>query len=331
MDEQTILIADGDHHSYTLGRMCARGFASLAQEVRYVGTDTHTIPFWGKNVGVGRMRQRFIKAVARTDPDVVFVIKGQNLPRSTIQEARAMSDACFCNWNPDNPFMTRSSERTLDTYLDALPEYDVCFIWSEELFPDLYDRGSQHVEHLAFGFDPTVHYPAPVKDEYEADVAFVGHTSQKRMCYIKALTELDVDVAIYGDYWKRPSVPPRIREHVRDGTVYGEDYNRAFCSADVVVNVVSDHNLEAYNMRTFEIPATDSFMLTTDTKCQRSIFPADECAAYFDSRETLKRKVRYYLTNDDERETIAAAGSTAVSGRSYENRMQTVLETINDL
>lgn len=331
MDRQTILVADGDHHKYTLGHMCARGFANLGHEVRYIDTNTRSLPVIGTKVGVGRMRGRFIDAVDRTDPDVVFVIKGDDLPRSTIEEAKRTVDATFCNWNPDNPYMTRSMERTLDMYLDAIPAYDLIFIWSTELFSDLREYGAKQVEHLPFGFDPTVHYPAPVTADYEADVAFVGHPSPKRKRLMKALTDLDVDLAIYGDYWERWSMARRLRQHARDGTIYGEKYCSAFCSADIVVNVVSDHNLDAYNMRSFEIPATGSFMLTSDTDGQRSIFTEGTEAAYYEDEEELKQSVRYFIAHSDERDSIASAGITSVSNHSYADRMSTVLETVDAL
>jgi spore maturation protein CgeB len=328
MDSKSILVADGDHHRYTLGRMCARAFAELGHEVRYVDTNTYSLPLLGTDIGIGSMRDRFVETVARVDPDLVFVIKGDDIPRSTLESAQRKSDAAFCNWNPDNPFMTRSQERRLDTYLDALPVYDCVFIWSEQLMSDLSDYGAERIEHLPFGFDPTVHYSAPLSEEYEAEVAFVGHTSDKRKQYMHALSGLEIDLAIYGDYWKRPTADRTLRKHVRAGTIYGEKYCSAFCSADIVVNIVSDHNLDAYNMRTFEIPATGSFMLRTDTPGQRKIFEEGKAAAYFEEPADLRRTVKRYLNNEAKREAVAASGRETVREHSYRNRMTHVLETV---
>lgn len=325
MDSQHVVIAGKDRPT-SLGRMCARGFRELNHDVTFVNTAPKTIPILGTKVGVPRMRRRFVETIAEVQPDLVFVIKGAELDPGTIERAKAVSDAVVCNWNPDNPFMARSTSRRLQTYLDALGCYDVAFIWSRELFDDLRAEGNREVRHLPFAYDPSIHHSVPPSKAYKSDVVFLGHWSEKRQRYLSSLLDLEIELAIYGNGWRRRCFDRALRRRVRDSAVFGEEYSRVMCSADIVLNIVADHNLEAYNMKSFEIPATGSFMLTSRTDGQRRLYGEGDGIACFETPEELRDKVQQYLDDDTMRTRIAKRGADIVSDHTYRNRMQSVID-----
>ncbi|WP_176819460.1 CgeB family protein [Halopenitus persicus] len=266
------------------------------------------------------------QAVRRNSPDLVFVVKGSDFSRGNIEQIRVDSDATIINWNPDNPFKVRSKERRMQEYLDALPEYDAVFIWSEELFAPLRENGARNVELLPFGYTPELHYPARSKPKYECATVFLGHWSKKRQRYLTPLAESDIDLSIYGGGWKRHCFDRTVRRHVQGGPVTGEEYSVAMCSADVVLNIVADHNLNAYNFRSFEIPATGSAMLTTHTERQEEIF--GDGAAYANDPEELLSETRRLLSNPDERQRMAERGADRVQPHTIRTRMERVIETV---
>lgn len=329
MIERSILVA-GQDIEYALGRLCTRGFEALGHNVTYFDTRTKTVPLLGISYGETDMRNRFVDAVTQKEFDVVFVIKGEGLSTETLERVRNRTDAVLCNWNPDNPFKARSQERRLETYLETLPLYDIAFIWTKSLFDRLHDAGARNVYHLPFAYDPSFHHPVDSDPEYQSDVVFAGHWSEKRQNFLSAVAELDVNLAIYGNYWKRKCFDRQLRQHIRDSAVFGKDYCKALCSSKIAINIVADHNLDAYNMRSFEIPATGSFMATTRTNGQQEIFGEGEGMACFETPEELKETVMEYLASD-EREKIAETGAERVEHHTYENRMETVIETVKEV
>lgn len=329
MSGLSILVV-GQKPEYALGRHCARGFRALGHEISYCDSGVSTVPILGVSYEVSSMRERFVETVSRNEFDIVLVIKGNRLSSNTLAEARRRSDAVFCNWNPDNPFMARSHENRMDKYLKTLSSYDIAFIWTQQLFDRLHEEGARDVRHLPFAYAPSLHHPVDSVPEYESDVVFAGHWSDKRQHFLSAVAELDIDLAIYGNYWKRKCFDRTVRRCIRSSAVTGINYAQAFCSSKIALNIVADHNLDAYNMRTFEIPATGSFMATTRTKGQKEIFGEGEGIVCFETPAELQATVEEYL-DSDRRATIAETGAERVEPHTYENRMKTVVETVEEI
>ena len=84
-------------------------------------------------------------------------------------------------------------------------------------------------------------------------------------------------------------------------------------------------------MKTFEIPACGGFMLTKRTEDQLEFFPEDIGAVYFSTEEELIEKIRYYLKNEDKRNSIAAKGLEIANSHRYSDRMQTVMDRYKQL
>lgn len=324
-----VVVADQDAE-HALGRSCARGFESLGLEVVYVDTRTRSVPILPIELGVSTVRSQFVETVREVDPAIVFVITGSGLSRPTLTEARSHTDAVFCNWNPDNPFMARSRERRMESYIETLSSYDIAFIWTKALFDRLQRAGAREVAHLPFAYDPTIHRPLEPSPAFDSDIVFAGHWSEKRQRHLAALADLNVDLAIYGNYWKRKCYDRRVRRCVRDNAVFGDDYARALSSATIALNIVADHNLDAYNMRSFEIPATGSFMATSRTSGQEEIFGEGEGMVCFDTPEELRATITAYLESED-REKIARVGAERVEPHTYEARMRRVIEAAQEL
>lgn len=326
-EELRILVADQEKR-YTLGGMCAAAFRSLGHTVALFDVSPIRVPFLGWELNQQNARENFVQQANSFDPDLVFVIKGNNLPTEYLRRIKDRTGALLCNWNPDNPYAARSTSRRLETYLTALPVYDHIFIWSEELFEPLSQAGAQSVQHLPFAHDPAIHQPVAPDSEYQSEVVFVGSWSPKRETYLSMISKLDIDLAIYGNGWKHRCWDWSIRQNIRDDAVYGVDYSKALCSAEIALNIVPDHNLNAYNMKSFEIPATETFMLTSRTELQQSIYGEDEGIVCFDDAVEATRKIERYLDDPNRRAEIAETGTEIVQSHIYKKRMESVLANI---
>jgi spore maturation protein CgeB len=313
----------GSPSEMALGRMCARGFKSLSHEVEYVVSDYRTFPLVG-TLNADNVHSRLINDVRRFDPDFMFIIKGYNLSRETVNRIQKAADVVVANWNPDNQFQVRSEASEASTYLDALPAYDIVFTWGQFLLDPLKDRGARRTAYLPFGWDPELHSPTESVDRYECDVVFLGIWSTKRQQVLSGLLDFNLD--IWGNYWKTRCWNIPLRRCRRGSKLSGEEYAKAMSSAKIVVNVLADHNVPSHNMRTFEAPATESVMATTRTDGQKEFFSDEQDVIMYDDKEELRQKVAYYLDNEREREEIANSGRKAISNHTYTDRMRSVID-----
>ncbi|WP_158294492.1 glycosyltransferase [Halorubrum sp. GN11GM_10-3_MGM] len=310
-----------------LGRMCARGLESLGHDVAYVERNLRTFPLIGP-LNLDEAHDRFETTATELDVDAVLVMKGYDVSQELLEQIRLSTDAVLCNWNPDNPYKIRSKERVATKYLDTLPAYDIVFTWGEFLLDRLRKDGADDVRYLPFAHDPQFHYPAKAHNEYDCEVAFLGHYSPKRERYLSALTDLDFQLR--GNMWRWKCFDWSLRRCYYGAALGHPSYTRAMASTDIVVNVVADHNLPEHNMRTFEAPASGSLMVTTRSEGQQQYFPDKEACVMYDDPAELQDVVAQYLDDDEEREAIAARGREWVEGHTYEQRMAKLVNAVSE-
>jgi len=77
-----------------------------------------------------------------------------------------------------------------------------------------------------------------------------------------------------------------------------------------------------------EIPACGAFMLMERTSEHLEMFAEGVEAEYFDSVDEAVSKIKYYLTHEEERQSIAQAGNRRLlaSDYSYYDRAKTAIE-----
>lgn len=310
-----------------MGRMCARGLESLGHEVAYVERSPRTLPLIGP-INLNEAHDRFETNAKNLDVDAVLVMKGYDLSKDRLERIRRSTDAVLCNWNPDNPYKVRSQERVATEYLDTLPTYDLVFTWAEFLLNQLREDGADEVRHLPFAHDPQFHHPTEPHNEYECEVAFLGHYSPKRKRHLSALTEFDFQLR--GNMWRWKCFDWSLRRCYRGAALGHPSYTCAMASTDIVVNVVADHNLPEHNMRTFEAPASGSLMVTTRSEGQERYFPDEDACLMYDEPAELRDIVAQYLDDEEEREAIAARGRECVEGHTYERRMAKLVDAVNE-
>ncbi|MEQ9667665.1 MAG: glycosyltransferase [Coleofasciculus sp. G2-EDA-02] len=79
-------------------------------------------------------------------------------------------------------------------------------------------------------------------------------------------------------------------------------------SARIGLNILRPQNEMGHNIRTFEIPATETLMLSERSQELLKLFKEDREAIYFSSPDELNQKVEYLLQNPNLIQSIAEAG-----------------------
>jgi spore maturation protein CgeB len=327
----------------SFGGFCRDGLKSLGQSVQTFSLKP--VPHSGNATYLRRAVQRgrrlllylaanlqLLNFANAFQPDIVFVLKGQWILPMTLKILRERQKSALLNWNPDNPFNPVNSSPWLIT---AIPYYDCHFTWGRFMIEKLIRAGARRVEYLPFAYDPAFHFPVTPDtgciDKLAADVCFVGTWEPERERMLKALT--DFDLAIWGGGWSERAVDRRLMSCWRGPAQYGRDMCEIYASSKIVLNLVRTQNGNAHNMRTFEVPATGAFMLSTRTEEQQALLEEGKGAAFFNDTTELRDQIAYYLEREPERKSIAAYGHRMIlrGKHTYRDRMQQLLLISIDL
>jgi spore maturation protein CgeB len=169
--------------------------------------------------------------------------------------------------------------------------------------------------------------------------------------FLSPIVEANIDLKIWGGYWDflkdgkwtlrrkiildqlAGGVPYNIHFHPelaarwQGGEVYGDDYARALSGAKIGLGFLRKVCPDQHTTRTFEIPACGSMLLADRTPEHQEFFEEGKEADFFDSKEELTEKVRFYTTNERARADLASKGrQRCVDGRyAYVHRMADAL------
>jgi hypothetical protein len=253
--------------------------------------------------------------------------------------------ALLVSYNNDDPFGPLVHENVpwhsrfyWHHYLNAIPEYDVHFVYRPANLPEILKAGAKEAHVLMPYFIPDEHRPCELSEDemalYACDVVFVGHYEPDgREQYLSALVRGGLHVRLFGgDTWTRKVLNglDGYFESVRP--VLGVEHSKALCGANMCLCFLSRLNRDTYTRRCFEIPACGRLLLSERTEDLRLLFKEDEEAVYFSSSEELVEKALWLREHPQDVERIASAGlrRVHVDGHSVNDRMKELLSIIKN-
>lgn len=265
------------------------------------------------------VNKRFLRAVARHKPDLIFCIKAETITYKSLRAAKTIHPAQLVNWYPDNPFTLWNGNSNAEV-LKSLPLYDSFAIWSDMLIEPLQSAGCAHVQYTPFGYDAELYHKNITlsdaeKARYMHDVSFIGSWDTDRQWWLDQLVARmpNIDLAIWGNGWN-DCLPANsaLRKFVHPALI-NEDMIKALRCSAISLNFLRRQNMTAHNMRTIEIPAAGGFQLAQrSTEHAELLFQEHENIACFATPTELIEKVRYYLAHTQDRDRIKAAAHQRV-------------------
>lgn len=263
------------------------------------------------------LNRALLQEVVDFRPDVLFVYNGTNVFRDTLVEIKARRPDTFlvqyCN---DNPFGKGASRLLWRHLIRAIPAYDLHFVFRHQNIDEFRKAGARAAELLRAYYVPEMHYRVELfqnDEKLESDVVFAGHYEDDfRAAYLEAICGAGYRLNLFGGGWGNalhgldPSSPLRKFYPIRPAV--GDVYLKALSGAKIALCFLSKLNRDTYTTRNFEIPATQTFMLSEYTEDLASLFEEGREAAFFRSKDELLDKVSHYLQHDEEREIIARRG-----------------------
>ena len=213
------------------------------------------------------------------------------------------------------------------------PLYDHVFSYRYSNVSKYKSIGCKKVTMLRSHYDKDRNYPIKniVNKKFMCDVIYVGHfENDGRDQLLKLLVDKCINVKIYGTQWEKSEYYKLFRERCNEITpIYGEDYNLAINCAKIALVFLSKINNDTYTRRCFEIPATQTMMMSEYSEdLAKNLFTQGVEADYFHNKDELLSKIVYYLSNTDEIGEIGVKGYDKLISSDHElsNRIEQIMD-----
>lgn len=286
--------------------------------------------------GITLLNNRIRKVVKNKKPAIILVDNKSYLSRKTLLFIKSIdANLTIVNLLTDDPFGKFTNSWPLIKRTAYL--YGLFFVQRKTNIEELKALGARTVKLCYRSFDPAFNRPLKLEaadiSEFKTKVGFVGTYEESRASYIAFLIENGISVTVTGNDWPNKSYWEIIKPYYKGPSIYGDAYIKTINGMDIALHFLRQGNRDEQDSRTFEIPACKVFMLAEASDVHSELFEQNEEAVYFASKEELLEKVKYYLSNDRERERIALNGYNKCfsAGYDHESRMKEVLKTIVEL
>ncbi len=354
-----LFLGEIGHGQTSLMRM--RALERLGHQVKGV----HTIEPWKEASWLSRqyqrrtqrgsvidqINQRVLIAAREFRPQLVWAEKQEFLRPETIEALRA-GRATLIHFTPD-PYFSLSWKRTrlMD---EAITRFDV-LVYCKSYERRDYEATGKPAVYMSLGYCDETHRPLKSSSSvWQCDVGFLGGWEPRREHLLKATVQTGAETKIWGGYWdflrdgrktfRRQIIlrqlagaePFRIHRDdslavcLQGNEVYGDDYARALSGSRIGLGFLRKICPDQHTTRTFEIPACGSMLLADRTGEHQEFFTEGEEAEFFNSKEELVDKLRFYVRNEGARARVAAGGHQRCkdAGYSYMNRLRDALQEV---
>ncbi len=292
-------------------------------------------------LAIAGINKTILAAVKQHSPSLVFILKGQHITPRTIAAIKS-AGARVVNFYPDNPYALWNGNST-ESILKSLPLFDCFLSWSPILTPALLASGSPHVCSFPFAYDDTIyndkqkpHILSSSKDNAQRareneqiDICFIGTWEPEREAFLEqAIMRLpNVTFGIWGNGWHEHATSSHIKKHLMGKAIYADAMIDIYKKSKIILNLLRAQNAHAHNMRTFEVPATKSFLLTERTDQQSKLFfQEDYSIACFEGIDELVEKINTYLHDTQARETMSERSFVAAQHYTLQKQLHHYLE-----
>ena len=283
-------------------------------------------------VDFGGLNKRIIDKNNSFKPDVIFIVKGNSVYPVTLKRIKVSSPhAKIVSWSQDD--MYNWNNRSI-YYTLGLKYYDLVVTQKSYNLIELKRLGAKRVFFQNKAFSEKYHHPASHCDNNRLafDVLFIGFAEVERYKDMLFLAENEVVINVFGSGWDHKFIKKHQNLILHYQELVGEDYSTAISCSKIVLCFLRKANRDLQTSRSIEIPACRGFMLAERTDEHESLFEKDKEAVYFESKEELLDKVKYYLSCEEERIKIAQAGylRSRKNDYSYDSRVKEILRLLNE-
>jgi spore maturation protein CgeB len=231
--------------------------------------------------------------------DVIFVFKGFGIMEKTIIELKK-NCSLIVNFNPDHPFIRYKLSHGGSYILKSLNHFDVYMSYDKKVVHEINENHSCKAFFMPFGYDiEEIEYDQIKKNELREinEVCFVGDGDFKRFLILSYLAFNGIKINVYGNNWKKWygcfNKNIKFKNSIDRDSLY-----KIIKLYRVQLNLLRKHNLNSFNMRTFEIPSVGGIQLMTYTDVISEYFDIGDEIFVFKNRKELKNNILNLLSID---------------------------------
>lgn len=283
---------------------------------------------------IDKLNKRLLEKIEEFKPNILFVVKGNSIyPWILYKIKHKYPYLKIVSWSQDDMYAmhNRSFYYTL-----GIKYYDLLITQKSYNVDELKKLGAKKVFFQNKAYSKIYHKTCKDCEQtiYKYNVLFIGFAEKDRFEDMNYLAFNGLKVNIFGSGWDKKEFQNHHKNLIIcKSDLIGKDYANAISCSKISLCFLRKANRDLQTSRSIEIPACGGFMIAERTDEHKKLFEENKEAVYFDSKEELLEKVKYYLTHEDERKKIAQAGyeRTRSSGYSYDDRVKEIMEVINEL
>ena len=235
----------------------------------------------------------FLSKFYEYKPAVVLISKGINIFPETLFKMQKHG-ARIVNWNPDDFFNKLNSTKNL---LNSTSLYDNVYSARKHLFDEYKAKGIRNPVYLEWYYIPWLHKKIENPDrEFVKKIRFVGTYSKRRHEIINAIHS-NYQVEIWGSGWDMSKL--RMKGNVNINKLLKQsEFPQIMSQCSINLNILTKENRDETNLKVFEIPASNGFMLSEKTNGISEILKSEIDCKFFDPKtsDNLNEQINNVFT-----------------------------------
>jgi len=296
-------------------------------------------------VGRTKFNEDLLELTRREEPDLLFAFMyTDELDPGILEKIRHNSQIKTVAWFADDYWRFFNYSRRWAPHFDyAVTTYDQAVDWYRR-------SGYAHIILSQWACNTRLFEPRSLAQDIP--VSFVGQYKPQRGKILRQLAHRGIPVAAYGHGWPNGRVSTaemqtiiarskiNLNLNVRGGllspAVIGRLVLRRSLNRLVPDFRLAD-NLQAYlhfptphiHARPFELAGLNAFVISGEAPGMERYYASGKEMVFYRSPADLTAKIKYYLANDAERESIRAAGyARTLREHTYEQRFKDIFRAV---
>ena len=277
------------------------------------------------------MSEALLSSVFNEPPDMVIFMAQSPASERTLLKLKSMGIK--------TAYWFVEDFRTLTYWNTIVKNVDYFFtIQKDDFFEELKSIGANNYHYLPLACLPDFHKKIiEINEEdrikYGSDVSFAGAGYYNRKNVFAQL--IDFNFKIWGSDW-HAGLPLSLLIQEDGRRFTEEEAVKIYNYSKININLHSsmwhwdiNPNGDFLNPRVYEILACGGFQLVDRRRYMEGVFEDGKDLVVFETVDDLRKKIKYYLANEEERLAIAAHGrETAVKNHTYESRIREMMNII---
>ena len=344
----------GDVNFYSKGSSRMKACRNLGYEIKTIahtaiggnefGFAPQTLIFkiaWklGIHLDTENTNKKLLASISKTNPDILWIEKGNMIYPKTLKEIKAkLPKTSIISYSDDDMFNPLNRTRA---YTKSLSFYDIIFVTKSfnANYNELRSLGAKKVITVDKAFDQNQHYPIKITKEEKnilgAEVSFIGTFAPERAKLLTYLADNKIKVKVWGNGWEKFVSKSKYLIIKCKPLVNQPDnllFTKGIIASEINLGLLRKINRDLQTDRSIEIPACGGFLLAERSLEHERLFQDGKEAVFYDNKEDLIKKIKYYLINKEKRDRIAYAGYKKCQTADYthENRMRFMLKVTLD-